>query len=45
MLHRGRYGDYLGNYQKAIENALKEGSPIPKINKPADFLQLLIKLR
>jgi CubicO group peptidase (beta-lactamase class C family) len=38
MLHYGRYGDYLGNYQDDIDKALKENSSIPQINEPKDFL-------
>lgn len=38
MLHKGRYGDYLGNYQDAIEKALREKSSIPEVSQPKDFL-------
>lgn len=38
MVHRGRYGDYLGNYVNALEKALKEGTEVPQINHPRDFL-------
>jgi len=38
MLHKGRFGDYLDKYINGIERALKEGSPLPRINEPKDFL-------
>jgi len=39
MLHQGRYGDYLRDYQKAIKKALKDHLPLPQINQPEDFLK------
>jgi hypothetical protein len=38
MLHRGRYGGYFDKYVPAIEKALKEGSVMPRIHDPRDFL-------
>lgn len=39
MNHRGGFGDYLGNYQKAIKDALEKGEEPPVINKIEDFLK------
>lgn len=39
MNHRGGFGDFLLNYQKAIESALERGDPVPEIHQPEDFLQ------
>ena len=39
MLHQSGIGDYLGNYQDAIEHALNSGSPVPVINRPEDLIQ------
>lgn len=39
MLHKGRLGDYLGNYLDAIDNSLKTNSAMPKIDHPKDFLK------
>jgi hypothetical protein len=38
MVHRGRYGDYLGKYVNAHEKAVKEGTEVPQISHPRDFL-------
>ncbi len=43
MLHHGRYGDYLGNYQDAIEAALQENRLPPVVDAPEDFLQFADK--
>ncbi len=43
MLHHGRYGDYLGNYQNAIETALKENKSPPTVDSPEDLLRFADK--
>lgn len=39
MNHNGGFGDYLANYEKAIEDALAKGVPLPVVSKPEDFLK------
>ncbi len=39
MTHNGGFGDYLANYEQAIQEALKKGEPPPVISKPEDFLK------
>ncbi|MDP1835424.1 MAG: serine hydrolase domain-containing protein [Chlamydiales bacterium] len=39
MLHQSGLGDYLGNYQDAIESALESNTPIPEVKRPEEFLQ------
>lgn len=39
MTHNGGFGDYLSEYEQAIQEALKKGDPLPVISKPEDFLK------
>lgn len=39
MIHKGKLGDYLENYIKAIEEALVHGKPVPVITKAEDLLK------
>lgn len=39
MLHQGKLGDYLDKYLAAIDKALKTGEPVPRIERPEDFLR------
>lgn len=39
MQHTSGLGDYLGNYQEAIKNALENELPPPEIEKPEDLLR------
>jgi CubicO group peptidase (beta-lactamase class C family) len=38
MTHQGMLGDYLGDYEKTIEIALKEGVSPPAINRAEDLI-------
>lgn len=38
MNHHGGFGDFLPGYEKAVQDALKNGSSLPIINRPEDFL-------
>lgn len=39
MTHNAGFGDYLGEYGKALEEAAKNGKPLPEVKKPEDFLK------
>jgi retinol-binding protein 3 len=39
MLHKGGLGDYLPEYEKAIQHAIDNKEEVPKIQSPEDFIK------